>query len=291
MLRNGHAADPGTSCAHPLQNRWGPRRAAVALLGALLACGGARAQAPAAQAPPPLIALHYQDLLATEPAFIDLFIPPPPFEEWDDVSYQADDCLLGDGVLAGPPGKVLIVRFDVPGNGSCISRVELTFSNGHDRWPASALVVVNRLPDLLPFVDYVPRFRSTSVVMPQAAFGDRMPSLLQVGIDNPGAEPLLIHGLGNDAAFGDHIGQAFRYDPAQFHGLYSELLQYGSPFQPTLLQPGEEANFALVLDPDLRLPSGAGTITVRPIAILEIAGRRYSLELPRISTAWGTELP
>lgn len=294
MPNSEEATKSRPASAPPLWGRsWArpPVAAVTPLLALLLAWGGAPAQASPSQDQAPLIALHYEDLLATEPAFIDLFIPPPPLEEWNEVSYQADDCLQGNGVLAGPPENVLIVRFDVPGTGSCISLVQLVFSNAHDQWPASALVVVNRLPDLPPFVGYTPRFSTGHVSVPTTRFDVRNPPMLRISIDNPGTQALLIHGLGNDAAFAEHIGSAFRFNPKEFHGRYSDLTKHGSPFRAALLEPGEAADFALVLDPGRRLPTGAGTITVKPIAILEVAGQRYTLALPRLSAAWGAELP
>lgn len=239
----------------------------------------------------PLIALHYQDLLASEPAVIDLFVPPPPVEEWNDFAYTAADCLRPEGVMTGPPDKAIIVRFQLVGEERCISRVEMTFSGGERSWQAAALVVVNRLPDLPALRMPAPYFRSDKIAMPGSGPGDRLNNLLILGVSNPGAQPITVHGFGDLEAFNEFFGETYRFDEVRFKGRYQDIRAGGSPLAPTVLAPGEDADFALVLDAAGRLRSGASTLTVRPVALVEMGGARYTIEFPRISTAWGTELP
>lgn len=261
------------------------------LLCALAGAPAAHAQSTnATQVDPPIVAVHYQDLLADEPAFIDLFVPPPLLE-WDEFTFSAEECLQGRGVHEGPPDKVLIVRFAVPNEGTCTTRVDLLFTNGESSWAAAAMVVVNRLSDLTPLEGITPWFRTDRINLPGAGPDAPPAVLLLMGLTNSHDEPLSLLGFGNDAGFVRAVGQVFRYDPATFYGRYEDLVRNGSPFEPTLLQPGATAHFAMVLDPQQRMPTGAGTLTARPVALIERAGERHTVQFPRMSTAWGVELP
>lgn len=269
--------------------------AAVALACLLGTSPAARAQAHGqahnqATFEPPLVAVHYQDLLAGEDAVIDLFVPPP-LVAWHEFSYAAADCLAVQGVHQGPPGKVLIVRLQVADVGTCTSSVELHFGDGENSWPASAVVVVNRLPDLEPLEDLDSWFRSDRINLPGSATTDRAAVLLLMGLTNTRAQPLTLLGFGNDHGFVSAVGQVFRYDPDAFFGRYEDLVRSGSPFEPTELAPGESASFALILDPQRHMPSGSGTLTARPVVLLQLGGQRHTLQFPRLSTAWGVELP
>jgi len=267
-----------------------PPLALVAVSIAALAFGAAQAQSGAAtEADPPIVAIHYEDLLAGEARYIDLFVPPP-LVPWHEFTYAAEGCLSAQGVHEGPPEKVLIVRFAVPEVGPCATRVDLLFGNGTTSWAASAVVVVNRLPELAPLDTLEPWFRSDRINLPGGP--DARPAvLLLMGLTNTEAEPLEILGFGNDQAFAMAVGKVYRYDPATFAGRYADLMSHGTPFEPTVLQPGESAHFAMVLDPQQRMPAGAGTLTARPVAILALAGEQRTLQFPRMSTAWGVELP
>ena len=261
------------------------------LLCALLGTPSAHAQSTAAtQVDPPIVAVHYQDLLAGEPAIIDLFVPPPLLE-WREFTFSAEECLQGLGVHEGPPDKVLVVRFEVPEEGTCTSRVDLLFTNGDSSWAAAAVVVVNRLPDLAPLEGLTPWFRTDRINMPGAGPDSPPAVLLLMGLTNSHDEPLSLLGFGNDAGFVRAVGQVFRYAPAPFYGRYEDLVRNGTPFEPTLLEPGATAHFAMVLDPQQRMPTGAGTLTARPVALIEHAGERRTVQFPRMSTAWGVELP
>ncbi len=295
-LRSLHAGAEvtGGSVCRPL--RW---RAVRGLMGALaltltfMALGSlaaAQGSSAATEADPPMVALHYQDVLASEPPFIDLFVPPPAVN-WHEFTYSAADCLRADGVHTGPPDKVIIVRFEVLEVGTCATKVDLLFSDGASSWAASAMVVANRLPDLPALDDLQPRFSRERVTLPGSGITDRPADLLLLGLTNPRAEPLTVLGLGNDEGFEALIGNLVSYDPASLMGRYSELARSGAAFEPTEVAPGDDAAFALVVSAAQNLPSGVGTVTVRPVAMVELAGQLYTLEFPRVSAAWGTELP
>lgn len=239
---------------------------------------------------PPVVAVHYQDLLSHEPATVDLFIPPPQVQ-WTEFTYQAQSCLSGGSLLTGPPDSVIVVRFEVAEVGTCSTRVDLHFSDGTTSWAAAALVVVNRLEALPGIIDLQPSFSSERIHLPGSQVGDAPADLILLGITNPHPAPMTLLGFGNDAAFAELVGQAFRYEPAKFFGRYTDLVTSAEPFEATALEPGATANFALVIDARQRLPTARGTISFRPVALLEIEGQRYTLGFPRISSAWGTELP
>lgn len=239
---------------------------------------------------PPLVAIHYEDLLSGEPAMIDLFVPPPLLT-WQEFTYSAEDCLTAQGVHEGAPGKVLIVRFEVLTVGTCSTRVDLLFGNGNSSWAASAVVVVNRLPALKELEDLSPWYRLDRIHLPGGGPSSEPAVLMLMGLTNSYSEPLALLGFGNDEGFARAVGRVFRYDPATFFGRYEDLVRNGSVFEPTTLAPGETANFALILDPQRSMPSGSGTLTARPVVLLELAGQRHTLQFPRMSTAWGVELP
>lgn len=239
---------------------------------------------------PPIVAVHYQDIADGASTTIDLLIPPPLID-WNDFDYTAAACLRGTGVLAGPPGKALIVRFEVEGSESCVTQVDLLFSNTTSSWQASAVVIVNRLPPAPPAWDLKPTFSTGQIRMPYSnPFGSGSSTML-LGLTNTTDQPLRVLGFGNDSAFATWLGQAFRYEPQGFGHRYQDLLQHGIPFGPTEVAPGNSVHFLLIVDAHGHMPSGAGTITVEPVALVEVEGQLRTLSFPRLSSVWGTEMP
>ena len=57
------------------------------------------------------------------------------------------------------------------------------------------------------------------------------------------------------------------------------------------MAPGEAVHLGLVLDPERRLPTLAGTMTFRPVLLVEVEGELRTLPFPRASRAWGVGLP
>ncbi len=279
----------------PLPPRWTSLAslAAALLAAALLAVGGtASAQGLPGEPVARLVALHYQDVLTSEDGTIDLFVPPPPFEEWDELSYSAEGCLVIEDVLTGPPDSVVIVRMRMPQPGSCVTRVELEFGDGERSWSAAALVAVTHVPDVPANYDVFTKFVRGQARLPwNSSLADTHAEMIEVTVQNTSDTPLHILGLGNDAAFSEVMGTAFRYDPETYRGRYADLQLDAAPFEPTTLAPGETAYFGLVLDPGRRLPTGAGAMTFRPVILVELDGERYTLPGPRLASAWGAGLP
>lgn len=270
------------------------------LLATLLMASAAMAQAePPGRKPPGtasdvnLIAIHYEDLLATEPDTVTVILPPPQVDGPLEATYSADGCLRLEGTFSGRSDQAIALELRAPEIGSCLTRIDIVFRQGDERWPATVLVNLTRLPPVPELEGPTPTFQTGSTSLPWTPDTSRLQTAgtLLLGIDNPLSQPLTILGLGDDAGFADVIGPAFRYDPATFDGSYGSLLEHAEPFTPTTLAPGESAHLALVFDPSPRLPSGAGAVTVRPVARVEVAGERFTLAFPRISSSWGVDLP
>lgn len=288
------AARPVTEVRHPRIARVSapPRLLRIVLLLTFGAAGlHAGAQSTSAtEADPPVIAVHYQDILASEPPFLDLFIPPPALD-WSDFTYSAADCLRADGLHTGPKEKVIIIRFEVLTEGTCATEVDLLFTDGVSAWAASARVIANRLPPLPALTQVFPRFSQEMVSLPYSRPGDRPADLLLLRITNTLGETLTVMGLGNDAGYRDAVGHLVAYDPDELMDRYSDLVRNTAPFEATAIAPGDEAHFALLVAAGSRMPSGAGTVTVRPVAMVELGGQAHTIEFPRMSTAWGADLP
>lgn len=264
-----------------------PLRAAFTLVFAF-AQAACLAAEPAAARPAPLIALHYQDILAHEPPTVDLLIPPPPNTVWDSVSYSTTSpCLEAGELYAGEPNQVLIVTLNVPEVGNCSSRVEFTFEGEGETWRAAAIVVANRLPPLAELEDVKPNFISSSLPV---GSGSPVPMLI-LNLTNPTSETLTVRGIGNDEDFASMIGRAFHFDSDRPTSSYAALKKQENPFGESTIGPGETVGVALVIDPDKRLSGAAGAITVRPIGIVEIGGQLRTVDFPHISSAWGADLP
>lgn len=262
--------------------------ALVQLLAVAAATGTPPLEGSVTPAPPSetLIALHYQDILAQEPPTVDLLIPPPRFSSWNAVAYSAEPpCLAGNGIYAGEPDQAIVASFEVTSEGNCAGRVEFTFRRGNETWKATAQVVATRLAPIAPLEGAAPTLRSDSHPLPSGRHTD----LLLLGFTNPTTEPLTVLGIGDNAGFSTWIGQAYRLsgdaNPTPTSAEGSE------GFAGATLQPGETLSVALLIDPTERLPDGAGTITVRPVALVELNGELRTIEFPRLSSAWGAELP
>lgn len=260
---------------------------------AILATPAAAHAEPHATSPEPeLIALHYEDLLATDPPTVTVVLPPPPVAGSVEARYFTHGCLDLQGALSGSAERAFVLELPAPTAGSCRTTIEIVFSQGDDRWPATAIVNLTRLPPVPELEGVEPTFRTGSTTLPwRPGDGVRTAGMALLGIDNRLPQPLRILGLGDDAAFASLIGPAFRYDPAAFGGSYADLLEGAEPFGPIALAPGEAAHIALVFDPTQRLPSGAGALTVRPVALVEVAGERFTVAFPRVSNTWGVGLP
>lgn len=262
----------------------------LSVLALLAACCSVYAQTSAPDTDPPIVAVHYQDIADGQPTTIDLLIPPPLIE-WSQFHYSTASCLRGTGVLEGPPDKALIVQFELEDGESCVTRVDLLFSNATTTWQASAIVIATRLPPA-PATDGLKRTMTTGQIqMPYTRPFSPGSDLLLLGLTNTTDQPVRVLGLGNDRAFGTFIGQVFRYSPDTHPPRYEDLLRYGSPFEPTDVAPGASAHFALIVDAHGRLPTGAGTVTIEPVALVEVDGQIHTLSFLRVSSAWGTELP
>ena len=268
-------------------------RATLLLTGLACLLNTALAQ-PTPDAPPPakLIALHYQDVLAAEEGIVDLFLPPPPLVEWNELSYQAEGCLVIEDVLTGPPDKAIVVRLAMAGPTACVARVDLVFSGKDGSWPAAAQVAVTRMPDVPRLEGIEVSEQDARAALPWNGTLERShATMLAVRVANTLPVPITLVGLGNGQAFAELMGGAFVYDPAAFDGSYAHLQTRGVAVEGAVVAPGEAVHLGLVLDPERRLPTLAGTMTFRPVLLVEVEGELRTLPFPRASRAWGVGLP
>lgn len=259
--------------------------------------GGASAEAP-------LVAVHYEDLLDTEPASITLFFPRPLGAGWQVVEpISSDACLRVDRVAGSDPEHVLVVEADVrfeaadvaAGSVSpCRADVTIAFAREAERWTGTARVIVNRVhaPEL-PYPELGATMTSEPLVVPRlgAAYVADAATLLTLTLHNPFEDAITVQGVSNPAAFASTVGAVHPHDPASFDGTYATLVAITQDGDALAIAPGSSLAFGLVLDPAHDLPDGAGTLTIRPAALVERGGTVYASPFPRVSLAWGNELP
>lgn len=284
---------------------------------------------------PPTVALHYEDLLATEPGDITIFFPRPAGNDWTLLEPTSDDACLRVGRVTGSdPDRVLVIEAEVrtaepddtpagnpdgasggtsdrtsdraSGNTSdvvpdaamgvsrCHARVTLTFTTPTERWAAAAAVIVTRVdaPEL-PFTDLAAVMTSDHIDIPR--LGAPMPtepaSMLTLTLHNPFQHAIIVRGVADPAGFEDVAGTIHPHDPTAFDGTYATLEAISQPDDAVVVEAGTDIAFALVLDPERRLADGAGTLTIRPALLVERGSTMFASPFPRVSVAWGNELP
>ncbi len=284
-----------------------PRRATLsagALLAALSLLTGSPVLAQAIHGTPPpgrLIALQYEDHLATEDATLTVPLPLPSAVEVSHIAYESSGCLDHHGsVPVTAPDATVDLELALPPwplvdgiGGSCSGNLALRFINGERSWPAEARVTVTRLPELpqLGLPEVSTTFSTDLVLIPRHLLPSHRTKLILLSLANNSAAPLTLLGFGDTAAFTATIGPVYLYDPNSFTHSYGSLLSSAKPLSAIDLAPGEAAHLAIVYDPDQRLPDAGGAITIRPVALVEAAGQLFSVPFPRFSTTWGPESP
>lgn len=276
---------------------------ALALLAAFSVLAGSPAQAQASSgAPSPpgrLVALHHEDLLASDQPRLMLHLPLPSAVEVTHVAYQGGGCLDHHGSVAvTEPDLTIDVELALPprpvvdeAEHGCSGKLALLFMNGELSWPATAQVSFTRLPQLpqLGLPEVSTTFATDLVSLPRHLRPSHRTKLILLSLTNHTAAPLLLLGFADTAAFTATIGPVYLYDPNRFAHSYESLLSSASPLTATYLDPGEAAHLAIVYDPDQQLPDAGGVITIRPVALLKASGQLFTVPFPRFSTVWGPE--
>lgn len=301
--------------------------ACVAVL-AIATFGFAQRPATDPAAATPTVALHYEDLLADEPGDITIFFPRPAGDDWTLLEPTSDDACLRVGRVTGSePDQVLVIEAEVratrgpaasptgdlddpadgassdagagapdpaPGVSRCHARVTLTFTTPTERWTGAAAVIVTRVdaPEL-PYTDLDAVMSSDQIAVPRlgAPTPSEPASMLTLTLHNPFQHAITVRGVADPIGFEDVVGAIHPYDPTAFDGTYATLVAISQPDHAVDVEAGSDIAFALVLDPERRLADGAGTLTIRPALLVEQGGTTFASPFPRISVAWGNELP
>lgn len=280
----------------------------------------------------PTVAIHYEDVLSTEPGAITIFFPRPAGNDWRVLQPVSDDpCLRVGRVSGSEPGQVLVIEADVfataapdgavagPRGGAsdddsaddarddapddlvaaaglsrCHAKITLTFATPTERWSAAAAVIVNRLdaPEL-PYTDLAAVMTSDDIAIPRlgAPVPAQPASLLTLTLRNPFEHAITIRGVADPGRFEDLVGTIHPHDPAAFDGTYATLEAISQRKHAVMVEAGADIAFALLLDPERRLADGTGTLTIRPALVVERGGTTFASPFPRVSMAWGNDLP
>lgn len=262
------------------------------------------------------VAIHYEDQLSTESSSVTIFFPRPAGDDWQVLEPVSDDpCLQVGRVSGGEPGQVLVIEADVrapaapadPAAGAsarvsgddvrvsrCHANLTLTFASSTQRWAATAEVVVNRIDATpMPYTDLNAVMTSDFIEVPRlgAARPAEPATLLTLTLRNPFDHAITVRGVTDPETFEDVVGTVHPHDPASFDGTYATLETITMPNDDVTVEAGTEIAFALLLDPDRRLADGSGTLTIRPALIVERGGTTFASPFPRVSAAWGNDLP
>jgi hypothetical protein len=269
----------------------------------------------------PTVALHYEDMLATEPATITIFFPRPAGNDWRVLPPVSDvPCLRVGRVTGSEPDQVLVIEADVleaemdviGTNGDaaqatdeaarddavamtrCHARLTLTFAAPGERWSAAAAVIVNRIDTAeLPYTDLAAVMTSDAIDVPRLG-APRLTgpaSLLTLTLHNPFEHAIRVRGVADPEGFAALVGSVHPHDPGSFDGTYATL-EAITEAETTITVPANgDIAFALLLDPERRLADGSGTLTIRPAVVVARDGATFASPFPRVSVAWGNELP
>lgn len=267
----------------------------TAVAGLTTAAAHAQHQSERATPPGRLIALHYEDRLASELHELQVSVPLPSVAT-DRVDYRSD-CLDAAGSVEIPDHRSPLVLelksppYSAEWGVSCRSVLALSFMSGQRSWAATAEITVTQVPDLpeLGYEQVSTTFMTDRLAIPRHLQPPYITTVALLKVINLTVKPMTLLGFGNTPDLISVIGPVYIYDPNSFSGTHESLLTGAQPLKPSSIAPGEELNMAIVYDPDQRLPGAAGAITVRPIALVMLDGQRFALPFPRGSVSWAAE--
>ena len=269
----------------PLAAARRPWRIAAATISALCLAAGF--------ADPPLIGVHYQDLTPAGGRDIAVFIPRPALAHWTETAVSTGTECLMPGALADPgPGYALILHATVADVATCRALVEVTFREGARTHTGVVIVQLRRVE--LPSAaagTLTPTLGISQVSLPtEGPILLREAPLVSLLLTNTSGEELRVSGPADPAALQELVGELYGHTPAAFDGSWPSLAA-GGPVTGAALGPGEQVGYALVLDPQRRLPSGSSVVSVQIAVVFEQAGQLRALLLDRLVTARGSDLP
>lgn len=251
---------------------------------ALSFAGGAAAQQAADD--PPLIGLHYQDVLADDPGVINLSLVGPNVD-WTDVAYSTgSDCLSGAGRADNPGDAPLILELQLTAP-SCLADVDLVFYGAGDQsWPAWARLMLKRLPDAPLLHDLDTSLSLRDVSLPGGPILARHPTLLAVRLNNYFDVPVLFSAVADISTFVEEMGEVYRLPDSDHRASYTEIRADGAPFETTVIGPNDDLHYVVIVDTQRRLPSGSGTATVGAYGLLELGDETYIVPTIQWTSFW-----
>lgn len=290
--------------------------------------GVAHAGAPAtptAAAEPPILStpggVHYQVLEAipvigaepatgSSPPSVVIFLPRPPFDDWDSVSVTSNAPCLELGSLEDPGAGYVLAQTAVaigeqmsPAAAEapavttgmiCDAVLDVSFVSEPSTWQTSLSVHLFR-PVAEPYAgDDITASLSVSRLMAASSApgssGQRV-LLLEVKVTNLTAEPIELLGLIDPSGISRAAGQSYRIPAERLLGTVRELQELTGSTQSIAIAPNDHVRLGLVFDPEAQLAQTGGTLTAQPAVLVRVGGESYSLLLNRVSTAWGDDLP
>lgn len=259
------------------QGRGAPGRVLAALSLAVL--GTAFAQGAGQPTPPPVVGLHYQELLSGQDAEIVITVPKPALSHWDSLAVQSDDpCLSPDLSRLENAGESWRLPAQVADSESCQATVTLSVAKGEEKWAAAILVGVQWVDSDVPSIDgrtasmsYAGR--SGPGTMVGAPLGTEVP-LIEAALTNAGSEPLTALGFSTYPLLDQVMGPTF---VARVESGLVEYVEVPAGDALGTLAPGEALTFGIPIDLGGRLVTGNVAVTLGTLPMIDIGGQRYRL--------------
>jgi len=266
------------------QGRGSPGRVLAALSLAVL--GTALAQGADQRTQPPIVGLHYQELLSGQGGEIVITVPKPVLSHWDSLAVQSDDpCLLPDLSRLENAGESWRIPAQVAAPGTCQATVTLSVAKGDDEWTAAILVGVQWVEADIPSVDgrtasmgYAGR--SGAGTMVGARLGTEVP-FIEATLTNSGSETITALGFSTYPLLHQVMGPTF---VARVEGGLVEYVEVPAGAVLGTLAPGEALSFGVPIDLGGRLVDGAVAVTLGTLPMIDIGGQRFRLSPQSVYT-------
>jgi len=273
----GHGSPGSSSPGRDSPGRGSPARVLAALSLAVL--GTALAQGGEQRTQPPIVGLHYQELLSGQDDEIVITIPKPALSHWDSLTVVSDDpCLQPDLSRLENADQSWRIPAQVAASGTCQATVTLSVAKGEQEWAAAVLVGVQWVQPDIPSVDgrtasmgYAGR--SGPGTMVGADLGTEVP-FIEATLTNFGSEPITALGFSTYPLLNQIMGPTFL---AREEGGLVEYVEVPAGDDLGTLAPGEALSFGVPIDLEGRLVTGAVAVTLGTLPMIDMGGQRYRL--------------
>ncbi len=262
---------------HRTANRGSPSRVLAAL--SLAALSTAFAQDVGLEAQPPIVGLHYQELLTGQDGGIAIIVPKPALPSWDSLVVESDDpCLVVNLSGLEEVDGTWKIPAQVADSGVCRATVKLSVVSGGNEWSAAVLVGVQWLPATVASVDgrtasmsYAGR--SGPGTMVGALPGTDVP-FIEATLTNYGDEPITALGFSTYPLLHEIMGPTFL---AKVEDGLVEYVELAAGDDLGVLAPAEAVTFGIPIDPGARLVDGTIAVTLGTLPMIDISGERFRL--------------